>query len=78
MTEEKNEAVLSPKAELEKTYINEYLRENGYSVKELNSLPDQDAKRLMIEACQYAAFRLEELESQARLHTKLHEATESS
>ena len=78
MTEEKTEAVLSPKAELEKAYINEYLREKGYSIKELGMLTDQDAKRLMTEACQYAAFRLEELESQARLHTKLHNATESS
>ena len=78
MTAEKTEFIVSPKAELEKAYIDEYLREKGYSIKELSMLPDQDAKRLMKEACLYAAFKLEELESQARLHAKLHNATDSS
>jgi hypothetical protein len=54
------------------------LREKDYSIKELGMLPDQDAKRLMTEACQYAAFKLEELESQARLQAKFHDAAESS
>jgi hypothetical protein len=59
-------------------YIDEYLQGKGYSRKELATLPEEETKRLMIEASQYASFKLEELESRARLLTKIHEVNDFS
>lgn len=67
-----------PKAQLEMMYIDEYLQEKGYSRKELTTLSEKDATRLMIDASQYASFKLEELESRARLLTKIHDVNDSS
>ncbi len=61
----------SPKADLEMMYIDEYLQGKGYSRKELATLPEEEKIRLMIAASQYASFKLEELESRARLLTKM-------
>jgi hypothetical protein len=77
MTEEKARSLASPEAALEKIYIDEYLREKGYSIKELSMLSDEESTRLMTEACLYAAFKLEDLESRARLHTTIQHATDS-
>lgn len=63
----------NPKADIEMMYIDEYLQGKGYSRKELATLPEEETSRLMIEASQYASFKLEELESRARLLTKIHE-----
>jgi hypothetical protein len=68
----------NPKADLEMMYIDEYLQGKGYSRKELATLPEEETSRLMIEASQYASFRLEELESRARLLTKIHNVSDSS
>lgn len=66
------------KADLEMIFIDEYLQGKGYSRKELTALPDDDTTRLMSEASQYASFKLEELESRARLFTKIHDASHFS
>ena len=66
------------KADLEVMYIEEYLQGKGYSRKELVTLPEEETKRLMIEASQYASFKLEELESRARLLTKIHDVNDFS
>lgn len=68
----------NPKADLEMMYIDDYLQGKGYSRKELATLPEEETSRLMIEASQYASFRLEELESRARLLTKIHDVSDSS
>jgi hypothetical protein len=68
----------NPKADLEMMYIDEYLQGKGYSRKELATLPEEETTQLMIEASQYASFKLEELESRARLLTKIHDASDSS
>jgi hypothetical protein len=70
--------VKNPKADLEMTYIKKYLQEKGYLLNELVTLPEDEATKLRIEASQYASFKLEELESRARLLTRIHDATESS
>jgi len=74
--EENAKLVEHPKIDLEMLYIDEYLHEKGYSIKELNALPELEATRLMIEASQYASLKLAELESRARLRTKIHEASD--
>jgi hypothetical protein len=68
----------NPEADLEKMYIEKYLQEKGYSPKELATLSEQDARRLMIEASQYASLKLEELEARARLHAETHDVSGSS
>jgi len=68
----------NPKSDLEMMYIDEYLRGKGYSRKELATLPEEETTRLMIEASQYASFKLEELESRARLLTKIHDVNDFS
>ena len=77
MTEEKSKSIASPEAVLEKAYIEEYLCQRGYSIRGLNALPDDESTRLMTEACLYAAFKLEELESGARLHMTIQHLTDS-
>lgn len=77
MAEEKNRSLASPQAKLEKMYIEEYLREKGFLAKDLTTLPEKEAVSLMTEASRYASLKLAELESQARLHTKIHHATNS-
>ena len=68
----------NPKADLEMMYIDEYLQGKGYLRKELATLPEEETSRLMIEASQYASFKLEELESRARLLTEIHAVTDFS
>jgi hypothetical protein len=68
----------NPKSDLEIMYIDEYLQGKGYSRKELATLPEEVTTRLMIEASQYASFKLEELESRARLLRKIHDVSDFS
>lgn len=68
----------NPKADLEMMYIDEYLQGKGYLRKELATLPEEETSRLMIEASQYASFKLEELESRARLLTAIRDVNDFS
>jgi hypothetical protein len=78
MSEKDTKPAGNPKADLEMMYIDEYLQGQGYSRNDLPTLPEQETKRLMIEASQYAYFKLEELESRARLLTDIHDVTDFS
>ena len=75
---EKTKRARNPKADLEMMYIDEYLQGKGYLRKELATLPEEETSRLMIEASQYASFKLEELESRARLLTEIHDVGDFS
>jgi hypothetical protein len=57
-------------------YIAEYLRQKGFSTQDLNTLPEQEAARLMAEASQYASLKLAELESRARFRRKIQNVTD--
>ncbi|HJS17391.1 MAG TPA: hypothetical protein VJ785_01490 [Anaerolineales bacterium] len=74
--EEKTKRAKNPKADLELMYIDEYLHGKGYSREELATLPKPEATALMGEASQYASLKLAELESLARLRTKIHDASD--
>ena len=65
--------VEDPKALLEKALLEEYLREQGYSLKTLKKLPAKLADKLMKEASQYASLKMEEVEARARFVEELHE-----
>jgi hypothetical protein len=58
---------------LEKTLIEEYLREKGYSHESLKKLPADVVEKLMKEASQYASFKMEEVEARAHFVKELHD-----
>lgn len=64
--------VVDPHAEVEKTYIAEYLKGKGYSLEGLAELPEETAKVLMEEASLYASLRLAESEMGAAFVGALH------
>ncbi len=76
--EENTKRAMNPKADLEMMYIDEYLQGKGYSRQELATLSEEEKTRLMTEASQYSSFKLEELESRARLLIKIHDVSDSS
>jgi hypothetical protein len=61
-----------PQSALEKNIIQEYLKEKGYSLESLHKLPEEEAHRLMREACTYASLKLAEVESRARFREEIH------
>lgn len=56
-----------PQSALERKFIAEYLLSKGYELPDLKDLPEQTAKALMKKACLYAALKLAEIESRAKL-----------
>jgi hypothetical protein len=56
-----------PQSILERKFIAEYLLSKGYHMTDLRDLPEQKAKSLMKKACLYAALKLAEIESRAKL-----------
>jgi hypothetical protein len=61
-----------PQAAMEKALIEAYLKAKGYSLKDLHELPEEQAKALMTEACEYASLRLAQVESTAHFRDKIH------
>jgi hypothetical protein len=56
-----------PQSALERRLIAQYLLSKGYRMPDLACLPEHTAKSLMKQACLYAALKLAEIESRARL-----------
>jgi hypothetical protein len=56
-----------PYNEIEKTLIEEYLNEQGYSLEQLKKLPERVVKQLMKEATRYVVLRKSEIEAKAHL-----------
>jgi hypothetical protein len=52
---------------LESRYIEDYLRMKGCCKADLCLLPNETARKLMIEACRYASMKLAEHEARAKL-----------
>jgi hypothetical protein len=77
-TEENPKFVAMANADLELTYIDEYLRKKGCSIRELDALPEKDGARLRTEASQYVSLKLAKLESRARLRTKIRNGNDTS
>lgn len=59
---------------LEKALMDAYLKGKGYSMEELENLPDDQAKQLRKEASTYASNKLAEVEIRAHFLHDLHEA----
>ena len=56
---------------MEKALLNEYLQQKGYRLADLDTLPQQKARALMVAASQYASLRLAQVESTAHFREKL-------
>jgi cytosine/adenosine deaminase-related metal-dependent hydrolase len=68
-----NEPVLlDPHAQLEMSFIAEYLRDQGHSLESLRGLVEEEAKRLMAEASRYASAKLTAVETRARFVHDVH------
>jgi hypothetical protein len=61
-------------AGLEKSLIEAYLRDKGYTLEELRKLPEAEFKQFMKEASTYASGKLAELEERAHFLQELHDA----
>jgi hypothetical protein len=64
-------------ATLEKTYLEAYLREKGYSLHNIHQLSEAEARRLMTEASTYASTKLAEVENRSHLVQELQGPTSS-
>jgi hypothetical protein len=63
----------SPQAPLEMMFIDEYLQNKGFSsMKALCNLPENEAKKLLIDACKFASLKLAEIESRIRFKEEIH------
>jgi hypothetical protein len=60
-----------PESALEHELIVKYLDTKGYKMSDLKGLPEQKARELMIEACQYAALKLAEIHARSEFRRKI-------
>lgn len=71
--QEESFALEDPELKMEMMFIDEFLRKRGYpSMKDLCNLPEEQAKKMMIEACNYASGKLAEVESKNRFLKSIH------
>jgi hypothetical protein len=63
-----------PQAALERAFIDDYLKTHGHDPRTLQTLPEDEVRRILREAVQYAAARLSELEARAHYVNELHGA----
>jgi hypothetical protein len=59
---------------LEKMLIESFLKGKGFTMEEIQALPEETAKKLMREASIYASGKLAEMELRAHLVQELHDA----
>jgi hypothetical protein len=60
-------------AKLERALIDEYLREHGHTLQDLDSVPEDVRRRLRLDASIYAAGRLTEIEARAHYVKEIHQ-----
>jgi len=70
-----SDAHADPLAQLERTFIEEYLHARGQHLNTLKNLPRDQANALMKEASAYASGKLTEVETRAHLVGDLHDAS---
>lgn len=61
-----------PNAQLEQALVSEFLRMRGYDQRSVDSLPEDERRRLLREASVHAAGKLTEVEARAHLVHELH------
>jgi hypothetical protein len=63
--------VEGPQSVMEKMLLEEFLRGKGYQLKDLHTLPDEQARALMTEASKYASLKMAQVESSAHFREKI-------
>ncbi len=63
-----------PQAKLGRMYVEEYLRNKGHTWASVRALPEEAAKKIMVEASTYAAIKLSEVDARANVVKKMHDA----
>ena len=66
------QSMQDPNGSLESELINEFLRTRGYDRRSLDSLPDDERRRLLRAASMHAAGKLTEIEARAHFVDELH------
>jgi hypothetical protein len=61
-----------PQALLERAFIEEYLRNRGYTLRSLHELPPEPLKAILRDASLYAATKLAEVEARAAYVHDIH------
>ena len=61
-----------PQMALARFYVEQYLRSKSFTTKSLRDLPEEQARRLMVEASTYAALKLAEVETRAHMVGDIH------
>ena len=61
----------TPESHLEQLLIEKYLAAKGYTMHQLETLPPDEAKHLLTEACQHAALRLAEIETTTTMWSEI-------
>jgi hypothetical protein len=69
---EDTEPLHEPLAELESQLISAYVAGAGYDIHELRARTDENARRLLVAASQYASARLCEVEARSHYLHDLH------
>jgi len=64
-------AVKAPQSPLERQLINNYLRSKGFTRQDLLSMPLEQARALMAEACTHASLKLAEVEARSQFGKKI-------
>jgi hypothetical protein len=64
-----------PQSALERNLLEEYLREKGYTLQDLQKLPEAEARQLMSDACTYVSLRLTEIESKSHFRDSIRSPT---
>jgi hypothetical protein len=64
-------AVKAPQSPLERQLINQYLRSKGFTRQDLLTMPLEQARILMTEACTYASLKLAEVEARSQFSKKI-------
>ena len=70
------QSMQDPNGPLESELIIEFLRTRGYDLRSLDSLPDDERRRLLREASMHAAGKLTEIEARAHFVDGLHGDTD--
>jgi len=72
MRERAETALEDPQAKLEKALIEEYLRQRGYSLADVDFKKPDERQQLLTEAARYAAVRLAEIDARAAYVQQIH------
>jgi hypothetical protein len=76
MADRAESPIQDPQAQLERAFIDEFLRERGCDLSTVNRRPSDERKSLMTGASRYAATKLAEIDARAAYVHDLHGSRE--